>query len=267
LGFVLPWRKNRHKLLSIHPNTLFTGKHFTYLKEIDSTNEEIKRRLAQKKLPEGYLLATAFQKAGKGQLNRSWESNAGENILASVYFSRKSISSKEQNALSFAVALAIFQTVEHFAEPETPVHIKWPNDILLDEKKISGILIENIVSGNQVHHIIGVGINVNQTHFLDNNKSTSLRLNRRERLPLEKILENMCLFLEQSYLTLSHLGGLQQIHKKYVERLYKRGGIVQIGSPLDACRVLGVDPLGRLIVDMAGKQVALTHNEKKILWS
>jgi BirA family biotin operon repressor/biotin-[acetyl-CoA-carboxylase] ligase len=79
-----------------------------------------KEGLHKKKLPEGYLLATAFQKAGKGQLNRSWESYAGENILASVYFSRKSISSKEQNALSFAVALAIFQTVEHFANRRRP---------------------------------------------------------------------------------------------------------------------------------------------------
>ena len=176
-------------------------------------------------------------------------------------------SPKEQNALSFAVALAIFDTVAHCAKPSAALHIKWPNDILLNETKISGILIENIISGNLMHHIVGFGINVNQTQFNSKEKRTSLHLHQGISLNTQLILEYACTRLEHYYLMIRNPGGMQLIHRKYVERLYKRDEHILVGANEEKCLILGVDALGRLIIDRSGKQIALAHNEETIKWN
>lgn len=134
-----------------------------HLQEVDSTNEYLKRSYLRKELEDGFAVTSSLQSNGKGQLKKSWDSEPGENLLFSL-FKRQDINEGKEK-VSFAAALSVAQLVERHAL-SGEIKIKWPNDILVDGKKIAGILIENRFRGAQLEaSFIGVGLNVNQVNF------------------------------------------------------------------------------------------------------
>ena len=115
------------------------------------------------------------QYAGRGQVGTQWESEKGKNLTASILLYPSFISPTNQFNLSIAVSLGIRDALHNILKQE--VWIKWPNDIYVNNKKIGGILIENILQGSTWKYaIIGIGINVNQTAFSTDAKNpTSIR--------------------------------------------------------------------------------------------
>jgi BirA family biotin operon repressor/biotin-[acetyl-CoA-carboxylase] ligase len=125
--------------------------------ELDSTNEEA-RRLAEAGDVGPLWISAARQTAGRGRRGRAWET--GESNLAATLLLRPEAPPSVIGQLSFAAALAVAETVAHFA-PHAAVTVKWPNDVLADGKKIAGILLE---AG---HGWLAIGIGINLAHHPD----------------------------------------------------------------------------------------------------
>ena len=155
-------------LLRALENTVFLGKELIHLDRVDSTNTYLKELLNSDKRPnEGLLVFAEDQFAGKGQLGATWLSEPGENIAVSILFSPTFLEPKQIFYFNKAIALAVRDCVEYFMgkqpEQKIKVSIKWPNDILVGDRKVAGVLIENIFRANTIENsIVGIGINVNQ---------------------------------------------------------------------------------------------------------
>lgn len=140
---------------------MFTKNHIHY-DTLGSTNE---CALSLKDMPffsEGLVISTDYQSKGKGQLGKNWYSDKSLNLLLSIVI-EPNISLKKQFDISKFVALSFYDFLILLGlSPQ----IKWPNDILINKKKIAGILIENIVSRGIISHsVIGIGFNINQDKF------------------------------------------------------------------------------------------------------
>jgi BirA family biotin operon repressor/biotin-[acetyl-CoA-carboxylase] ligase len=153
--------------------TKVVGKKLFVFESIDSTNACAKT-LAETGTPEGTIVVSDYQSAGRGRLGRSWISEPGTNLLFSVVL--RPILKKESAAiLTFYSAVFIARALERISGHA--IECKWPNDLLLNGKKCCGILLENSFLQDRFDFsVIGIGINVNQTSFPDDlgNRATSL---------------------------------------------------------------------------------------------
>ena len=120
--------------------------------ELESTNDEA-LRLSENE--DKLIVTSKVQTKGKGRLGRKWESFDG-NLFMSILMTW---SMSENNALVFIISVALQQTVKKIL-PQANVKIKWPNDVLVNDKKISGILIE---AGEQGKVVIGIGVNIKKS--------------------------------------------------------------------------------------------------------
>lgn len=147
--------------------------HVIKLNAIDSTNAYL-RQLGSVEDLKDYTVATAkFQSMGRGQMGTVWQSQNGKNLMFSVFKNVSFLSSDNVFFLSIVTALAITKTLKSFHIPK--LKIKWPNDILSEDKKVCGVLIENVLNNNRLKGtIIGVGLNVNQTEFNNLPQASSL---------------------------------------------------------------------------------------------
>ena len=181
--------------------SLFIGTTKVHLNEVDSTNNYA-RSLIQDKLPiEGTVVTADVQTNGRGQRSNKWETEGNLNLTCSYILRPAFLAAKNQFVLSAAVALAVFETVSEFLPTES-VEIKWPNDIIVNQEKIAGILIENNLRGMNLHtSIVGIGLNVNQTKFPSSIKATSIK-NHTEQTELVLVLDSLNKKLEKYYLRL-----------------------------------------------------------------
>jgi BirA family biotin operon repressor/biotin-[acetyl-CoA-carboxylase] ligase len=132
--------------------------HYFYYQEIDSTNNQA-RNLAAAGYPEGTIVVAEMQTAGRGRRGRSWYSPAIKGIYLSVIL-RPILPLKEISRVSLVTAVAVAETLE--AELNLRPHIKWPNDILVNNRKIAGILSEAVTDMDGVEYIVtGIGLNIN----------------------------------------------------------------------------------------------------------
>jgi BirA family biotin operon repressor/biotin-[acetyl-CoA-carboxylase] ligase len=130
----------------------------------DSTNNRALEGASQ--APDRYTWAADFQSAGRGQRGNKWISKAGDNLMFSILFKPGFISAQEQFAISQICTLGLFN---YLKTKGIEAKIKWPNDIYVGNKKICGMLIENVVTGDKLSQSIsGIGLNINQKEFPEN---------------------------------------------------------------------------------------------------
>ncbi len=161
---------------------LFGRKIFTF-DSIDSTNDCGKVLFANGQ-PEGSLIISEYQTKGHGRFQRDWVSESGKNLLFSLIL-KPSLSEKKFHLLTFFIANCIADVVETLY----PVKLmaKWPNDLLINEKKFCGILLESVVTKKIDSIICGIGIDVNQTIFPDS-LITATSLKRELHKEVDRIL-------------------------------------------------------------------------------
>ncbi len=148
---------------------------YFFLSETDSTNLHASALLSGMKRKETFCVVSDFQRNGRGQGRNKWISEPGLNILLSFVVFPSFLDACRNFFLSQIAAISISECLKSRIQN---LRIKWPNDILAGNKKISGILIENSILGNKVKHsIIGMGINVNQSIFPDLNPEATSILN------------------------------------------------------------------------------------------
>ena len=153
-----------------------------YLPSVGSTNAWMQEILMHQTWDEGTLVYTDYQTNGRGQLTNTWESEAGKNILMSMYFAPLWLPIKDQFVLSQAVALGVVDFLRQYADG---FQIKWPNDIYWQHQKIAGILIE--YTGRFV--VVGIGINVNSNPTVDKYKTT--KLDNYSEIPMNELLNRL----------------------------------------------------------------------------
>lgn len=187
-----------------HYNTLFIGKVFINLKSIDSTNLFALQLLKEKAVIEGTVIRAEQQYAGRGQRDNSWLSEANKNLTLSIILTPKWLPINQQFYLTMVAALGVRHCLAAICGTKKIVQIKWPNDILINGKKIAGILIENNVLGKQISSsVVGIGINVNQTKFDTALPfASSLRVVTQQKLSLDKVANLLYHHIEALYLQL-----------------------------------------------------------------
>ena len=142
-------------------------KNIHYILTLESTQNYALELLSKTKPIEGTAILTYNQSSGRGQYGTLWQTEPGKNISVSFIFYPGFIPLKQQFILSKAIALAVAETVSYFVTVK--VFIKWPNDIIANDKKLGGILINNSIQGDKwVHSVVGIGLNINQSSFPEN---------------------------------------------------------------------------------------------------
>lgn len=212
--------KHNKSLYKIHPKTLFIGQNSYYLPSCQSTNDEAADLIVQDDPPEGTLVITDRQMAGRGQRGNVWLAEPGQNLTVSLLLRPGFLAPTEQFWLNVAISVGI-------ADALTPLtdgllRVKWPNDLYIDNQKIGGILIENTIQGPSLAwSIIGMGINSNQTSF---ELSTATSLQNIFPLPegynLPGLLTTLCEHIEKRYLQLK-AGHRATLKATYLQRLFR----------------------------------------------
>lgn len=190
------------------------------LDAIDSTNEFLKG-ISSNQILESFTVVTAEnQTKGKGQMGSVWDSEPSKNLIMSVLIKDFLFDINQIFNLNIAVSLAVIATLEIHNIPK--LSIKWPNDIMSDNKKIGGILIENsIKSEGAIISIVGLGLNINQTDFVNLPKASSLAEIRNTIFDKEEILLTIIENLEQNIQLWNQKADLFWL--KYVNMLFKKG--------------------------------------------
>lgn len=190
------------------------------LDAIDSTNEFLKG-LSNNQIVENFTIVTAEnQTKGKGQMGAVWNSEPSKNLIMSILVSNFVRNINQIFDINIAVSVAVIQVLKGFDIPE--LSIKWPNDIMSYSKKIGGILIENsIKSDGNINSIVGLGLNVNQTHFENLPKASSLSVICNTTFDKEEILLKIIEKLEQNIQNWNQNSNL--FWSDYTNTLFKKG--------------------------------------------
>lgn len=225
----------------------FSNQQYFRLDSVDSTNNYAANLLKLSALPDGTVISARNQTEGRGQRGTQWESNAGENLLMSLVCYPKTIGMSEQFYVSKCAALAVAEMCEDLCGKKASV--KWPNDIYIDDHKVSGILIELQWLENKLSSaIIGIGLNVNQKDF-GNLRATSIGQLTGKQHDVESIMKMLVRYLEKYYIKLISRQ-FSTIDQEYRNRLYRLGvpaSFIYGGEPMQAT-IVGVDAQGKLRV-------------------
>ncbi len=142
--------------------------------KIDSTNSYL-LRLGDEGFPEGTVVVADEQLKGRGRFGRRWEAEPLSSLLFSILLRPAFLQRDEVFILTFSAAVAVAESLEEVANVRTEV--KWPNDILIDSKKVCGLLLESSFEADKLNHIVlGIGLNVNQTSFAEEIKEKAISL-------------------------------------------------------------------------------------------
>ncbi|MGB1942044.1 MAG: biotin--[acetyl-CoA-carboxylase] ligase [Flavobacteriaceae bacterium] len=149
--------------------------HIIKLDAIDSTNDYLRKLILEKKPTTPTVVVSQYQKKGKGQRGQVWTSQAGKNLMFSLYMPNFTLPTKEVFSINKIVSVCLLHWLSSFKIPN--ICVKWPNDILSGDSKLAGILIEsNVLQSTANSIIIGVGLNVNQVEFQNLPNATSMQL-------------------------------------------------------------------------------------------
>ena len=236
--------------------TLFTGRHYTFLPEIDSTNSYLSGILNNISLPEGATVHALKQRAGRGQKGSVWESEEGKNLLLSILFYPSFIEPKEVFLLNKTYSLGVYDFAKQWLKKN--IFIKWPNDIYFGKMKLGGLLIENSINASRItSSILGIGININQKKFSsDLINPISFALIKNREFDLEELFNSLCSCIEHRYLQLKN-GAYKKIDEDYHSSLYSLGEWKKFVSN-NICfdgNIQGVDENGRLIVQTTESEI------------
>ena len=221
------------------------------LNATSSTNDKVKTLIKSKKISSGDIVWAEYQYKGRGQYKNKWNSSRGKNLLISLYREFKGFRSRQSSYLNFVISLSVIKTIEHYISNEN--YIKWPNDIMSAEKKISGILIENSINGDDLNNsIIGIGINVNQTRFKNIVNATSIKLITNTETRIEEVLDKLVKNIG-FYVKMLIARDFDNIMGLYNSRLYGRDYCkFLINNKTFEGKVINVNPSGSINVKING---------------
>lgn len=239
-------------MLTYSPNTMFTGRQLLYLPACTSTNTVASELLLKNEATEGCVVITGHQTAGRGQRGNSWESEPDKNITLSLILKPVFLSIPQQFYLTIAISLAVLDTIRELTA--APVRVKWPNDIMIENKKLAGILIQNSISGTYLQHaVVGIGLNLNQKIFM-HPQAISLATHTGKEFNHVAVTERLLEHLEKRYLALK-ADRLLKLKFEYLQQLYRyqQTHTFRINSQDVTGQIVGIHETGQLAVQIANE--------------
>ena len=232
---------------------------------IDSSNNEIKR-LYQKKLHSNGLVVWAKkQTEGRGQGNNKWLSYPNKNLTFSIFLSGDNLNFSSQFCLNLITSLSVKKVL--VSNGINSIFIKWPNDILSVNKKISGILIENLFRGEKLMgSIVGVGINVNQIAFPNNLNASSMKMITRKAFSLKKVFHA---FLKIFSDNLLHYSDFDLLKSDFNKSLFRKNEFIEyeINGNTKTGKILGLYDYERFqILNLKGVKETPKIRDVKIFY-
>ncbi|MBR0037476.1 MAG: biotin--[Bacteroidales bacterium] len=238
-----------------------------HLDEVKSTNTWLLDALNKGALfPDETVVWTMRQTAGRGQVGNSWEAEPDRNVSFSMLLMPDFLAPHDQFVISEITALSVAHEVDGL--------IKWPNDIFVNEGKICGILIEHKLQGGKLSHsVLGIGINVNQTHWIGSAPNpTSLKLQTGHDYNPEEVMDGVIRRISAYYrqLRANPEEVRHQIHEEFLGRLYRKEGWypyvdAATGEAFEA-RIVGVEADGRLILQPQADSANATLPAVRTYW-
>lgn len=233
--------------------------HFQFVEETGSTNSDLVNQAQN--LPDFSVLVAGFQSAGRGRSGRQWQAPAGSSLFVSVLLKPQYLSAAKMSWLPLLAGLAICKSINELS-PSKPATLKWPNDVLIENNKISGVLSELVADLSGV--VIGAGINIKQEKAdlpIENATSLNIELGR-----LPDYDEVLSLYLKH----------LRELYDAYVGH---GGDAVQCGlrfQVMSNCQTLGLrvkaimpgdkEVLGEAVgIDDSGRLILLPDGSKSVL--
>lgn len=236
--------------------TEWAGCDIYYFRETDSTNTQAKR-LGDEGAVHGTLIVAEQQTGGKGRRGRSWESPAGSSIYMSILL-RPDILPNQAPMLTLVMAQSVAEAIRIQTGEEAL--IKWPNDIVMNGKKICGILTEMSTEIQWINHVvIGVGINVNTEHFPEEiaETATSLYLENGKRQQRSLLIAEVLKQFERYYALFVNAGNLSAMQEEYNRLLVNRDREVKVlglGQEFTG-QAIGINETGELLIRTEDGQI------------
>lgn len=230
----------------------WAGQKVVFLEETGSTNEDAKV-LAEQGAVHGTLVVADSQSGGKGRRGRSWHSPKGTAIAMSLIL-KPQLEAEKASMLTLVQAMAVAKALEELGQAKP--QIKWPNDILINEKKVCGILTEMYLNKTEIASIIiGCGINVNQEHFPQEiaQIATSLKIELGQEQSRVKLIGRICELFEECFEKFMETKDFSRMAEEYNEFLISKGRQVKVLDPKGEFtgEALGVNACGELLVKRA----------------
>lgn len=246
-------------------DTKWAGRKLYYFDETGSTNDDVKR-FAEEGDPHGTLVVTDKQNAGRGRRGRTWVSEKGDNVYFSIAL-KPDMSPNKASMLTLVMALAVTRAIRE--ETELEALIKWPNDIVVNRKKVCGMLTEMTMELDYIHEVvIGVGININQTVFPDEIKqnASSLYVESGKKIMRSVLLQKVMHFFEQYYEQFMETQDLSKLIPEYNQLLVNLDTGVKVLDPKGEYEGIarGVDEQGQLLVEKDGEIIKVYAGEVSV---
>ncbi len=219
------------------------------LDAIDSTNTYLKKMSVAGDAEDGLVVVAKFQTSGRGQMGTVWNSQDAKNLTFSVFKDVSFVNIAQHFYISMAVSLAVYEALNSLGIQR--IKVKWPNDILSDNKKIAGILIENVIKLNVITgSVIGIGLNVNQTDFADLPSASSLLLLSGQVSDLDEILNAILkqIDIQFDYLKNNQFKALKSRYESLLFKKNKPSTFRNAEGALFLGYIIGISEFGKLLI-------------------
>ncbi|WP_010166329.1 biotin--[acetyl-CoA-carboxylase] ligase [Candidatus Epulonipiscium viviparus] len=243
------------------------GSNMIFYDEVESTNQIAKELIKTSNIQSGAIIIADTQTSGKGRLGRSWSSPKGEGIFMSIVVC-PTLAINQIPKLTLISGLAMCHTLKNICG-SNDTRIKWPNDILINEKKVCGILCE-LVGNNTGKNfiIIGIGVNVNQTTFPSTLPyATSLRLEYKVEFSRQRIIDEFAKIFDEMYKTYLIEKNLSPFIKDYANLCINTGKKVYVNTEntTEIVTVEKINEEGFLeVIDMYGNKHEIQSGEVSV---
>ncbi len=233
------------------------------LDAIDSTNSYLKKLLNKESLDDLTVVVSKHQTQGRGRNGNTWSNKPSLNLAFSIYKRFSDFEIDKKFMLNVISSISVYETLKKYNLLD--LTIKWPNDIMTANKKISGILIENNIRGNRIKYsVIGIGININQSEFKNLPNATSIFIETGKLNSIEIIVQELQKALEKNF-NLFRINENELI-KNYNSLLYKKNETSNF-SANDMSKFQGkiikVDMDGEITIRLSNKQLS-KYSESEI---
>lgn len=230
--------------------TKWAGRSLHYFDELGSTNVQADLE-AGNGVQEGTLVVADMQTAGLGRRGRSWHSPAGTNIYFTLIL-RPSCMPDQASGITLVMALAVAEAIGESCGVRA--QIKWPNDVVVNGKKVCGILTQMNVDGGAIRHVVvGVGVNAGEQDFPPEiaATATSLQVESGRKLSRASLVAAIMRFFEEAYESFMRDGGLAPVRERYESLLVNRGRAVIVLDPKGEYKGIarGINERGELLVE------------------
>lgn len=251
-------------------NTRFVGKVLFDLPKVPSTNTYALELLSKTKPVEGTVISTYDQTHGRGQIGSSWESAPGKNLSLSFIFYPVFLAPVRQFMLGKIFALAARDLINAHLPANMQAFIKWPNDVLVNGRKVGGILVQNSIQGNILQFSVGgIGLNINQQDFKEYTPPATSLLNESGiSCSLETLRDELCALVEVYYDTLRS-GDSTAIDHLYLQHLLMLDQPAVFQRQIDQIvfegKIRGITESGALIVEHGNTRETFGFKEIRLL--